>query len=212
MRSIVFVLLSIAVLSVGRVNAENTNEAVRPAGIQPVTPIKAAKATASQPLTTSTKRAKSKLSSKTVIGLIDQLNRLNGQIFGIEEEQGIDELLEKKNQLISELINGLSTTEIRRLPAITNKRQLNLLVSRIAINGERGNPLAVHRDQAKLAYYKTVTGYAGVSGLLKSGIAELPNRGRYRPNTRLNCLTVFGGKPRSYRYRMIRKKAGYPPS
>ncbi len=156
LRSIVFIVLSMILASVGRVNADIIGEARGQTSDQSTAKIKEGTSTESQILKPSSKKTKSKSNSKTISGLISRLNHLNSQILDIQDEQFFDELLEKQNQIISELVTALYTPARVKLPAVATKRQINLLSSRIGVNQERGNELAVQRDQAKLAYYDTI--------------------------------------------------------
>ena len=95
---------------------------------------------------------------KSIAGYIDQLDQLNRKVADIKEETDIKKLLDSENEELTGLMALLRTTDIDKLPPAVNRREIEFLNSRIAINEERGNEIAVQRDQVKLAYYKVIQG------------------------------------------------------
>lgn len=91
---------------------------------------------------------------KRIIDSIEQLNTLNQTLSGSEDEELMDQMLEKENQLLAELMALLKVTTVERLPVAVTSKKLNFLKSRIAANKERNNQLAVKRDQIGLAVYQ----------------------------------------------------------
>ncbi len=92
---------------------------------------------------------------KRIIDSIEQLSKLNQSLAGFEDEELMDQVLEKENQLLAELMALLKSTTIERLPVAVTSKKLNFLKSRIAANKERNNQLAMLRDQVDLAAYQT---------------------------------------------------------
>lgn len=96
-------------------------------------------------------------SSSTHEGLIksvDDLKTINAQLGLIDDDKGINRLLEKKVDVLDALMKQLRVANTSRLPAILVDRELDVLKSRIKVNTEKGNRLAALRDQVKLESYK----------------------------------------------------------
>ncbi len=89
-----------------------------------------------------------------ILKYIEDLMYLNQTLPKTESENEIDLLLEKKTNILNQLIALLGKTRIDELPIFEDREQIQFLNSRIAINETRGNDLAVQRDKAKLAYFK----------------------------------------------------------
>ena len=112
-------------------------------------------------LITSKSRASESPNKKTdqqvIFGYIDQLNDLNQtrQFDNSADQAAIDEILLKEDQIVSELLKRLRTTNLTLLPAVVNWQHISFLNSRKSINEARGNELAMERDRAKLAYFST---------------------------------------------------------
>jgi MscS family membrane protein len=91
-----------------------------------------------------------------ILSYIDQLDAINRQLPSINSEDKIDEILRKQNELLSSLVPLLRKTKIGHLPAVGNMKLRGFLKSRIKINEEHGNELAVLRDHLELGYYQTI--------------------------------------------------------
>jgi len=90
-------------------------------------------------------------SQKSIDLSLGELNKINGQLLQQVDEQGIDELLENKAQVLDKLVNQLKVSGNFQLLTADNSKKLDLLESRINLNKERGNNLAVQRDKIELA-------------------------------------------------------------
>ena len=101
------------------------------------------------------KKQKEIADEKLILDHIERFNQLNQTMSEIEDEADLNKLLVEENQLLADFILLLRSTGIERLSYAVQSKQLDFLNSRLAINRERGNELAVQRDQVKLAYYKT---------------------------------------------------------
>jgi MscS family membrane protein len=100
------------------------------------------------------KRKVDKSDEQLILGHIEQLIQLNKKMSEIEGEEDLNQLLVKENKVLASLMQLLRATSIEQLPHVVHGKQLDFLNSRIAINKERGNEIAVQRDQVKLAYYR----------------------------------------------------------
>ncbi len=89
-----------------------------------------------------------------ILKYIEDLMHLNQELPNIESENEIDLLLEKKSNILNQLVTLLGKTSLDELPIYEDTDQIQFLNSRIAINDSRGNDLAVQRDKAKLAYFR----------------------------------------------------------
>jgi len=90
-----------------------------------------------------------------ILDIVGKLEAYNQQLITAEDEKAINTLLEEQAVQMETLAQLLRSTTVARLPiAVTDKRQ-NFLESRIAVNEERGNTLAVLRDRAELEAGKT---------------------------------------------------------
>ena len=74
----------------------------------------------------------------------------------IQDETLINAVLEEQNAILNQLIVLLRMGKIEMFPEVGSIKQRSFLQSRIKINEERGNVLAVQRDQMMLGYYKIV--------------------------------------------------------
>jgi MscS family membrane protein len=86
---------------------------------------------------------------------IEALNAYNQSLSVSENEAEIDGLLSAKNKLLTHLVIQLQTSSVQKFPAIISSEKLNLLMTRININKERNNRLALQRDKFKQDYYET---------------------------------------------------------
>lgn len=86
---------------------------------------------------------------------VDKLERLNRQLVAQEDEESIGELLERQVGLLDDLMMRLHRTSVVRLPSALSVKRQNFLQSRMTINQERGNKVAVLRDRAELAAANT---------------------------------------------------------
>ena len=99
--------------------------------------------------------AKPQSKQRPIAWYVEQLNRLNEKMQATEDESQISQVLAEENRLLGDLMRRLRVGGKVQLPFEAKKSAVRLLQSRIAINQERGNQLAVQRDQIKLEYYKT---------------------------------------------------------
>ncbi len=99
--------------------------------------------------------AKPPSDQQTIIDYIGELNGLNARLMQTDDDDTVNQLLNDKLTVIDKLMSKLRSTPIEKLPPAATSEQLNFLNSRIAVNQERGNQLAVQRDQLKREYYKT---------------------------------------------------------
>jgi len=115
-----------------------------------------AEESAKQPLPKTGKKSQpaSFSDQEQILKYIEDLMHLNQKLPQTETENEIDLLLEKKSNILNQLITLLGRTSLDELPIFEDREQIQFLNSRIAINKSRGNDLAVQRDKAKLAYFK----------------------------------------------------------
>ncbi len=90
-----------------------------------------------------------------ILQSVQDLERLNRRLAALEDEAAIDTLLEQQAVQLERLLRRLRTTSVVRLPATVSDKKQSLLESRMAINRERGNQLALLRDRAELETGKT---------------------------------------------------------
>ncbi len=88
---------------------------------------------------------------------VDSLKALNDQLSSAEIDVSIDDLLEAKTRVLTNLMQQLKSAQKAKLMRSYEDNEPAFLQSRIAINTARGNHLAVQRDQVKLALYQTET-------------------------------------------------------
>ncbi len=87
---------------------------------------------------------------ETVLGLLSKLENYNQKLLNTEDEKQLSQILEQKNETLIHLGNLLRQHPVRKLPIAISAKRHALLKSRIKINQERGNDLAVLRDRAEL--------------------------------------------------------------
>ena len=98
--------------------------------------------------------ANQQTNKEKVLDLVSQLDELNEKMSAIQDETLINEVLEEQNSILNRLIVLLRKGKIETFPEIGSMKQRSFLQSRIEINEERGNALAVQRDQLMQGYYK----------------------------------------------------------
>ncbi len=90
-----------------------------------------------------------------ILDIVGKLRIYNQRLTATEDEKTINTVLEEQEAQLEALVQLLRSATVASLPiAVSNKRQ-NFLESRIAVNEERGNALAVLRDRAELETGKT---------------------------------------------------------
>ncbi len=87
---------------------------------------------------------------QVILEMLAKLESFNQRLQQTEDEETINSLLEQQEQQLEELMQQLRTTTVERLPVAVTVKKKNFLKSRIAVNKERGNKLAVLRDRAEL--------------------------------------------------------------
>ncbi len=88
---------------------------------------------------------------------VQTIYNINQQLLEIENnDQLVKALLDKKTTQLTDLMLLLRSTQIDTLPVPVSSERINFIKSRIAINQERGNKLAVLRDQVQDQYYITL--------------------------------------------------------
>jgi len=92
---------------------------------------------------------------KEILNSVEQLKQTNAQLLTVDTDEAINKLLEEKAVILDMLMVQLRTESDSRLPIFDVKNELAFLASRIDVNTERGNDLAVLRDKTKLQYYQT---------------------------------------------------------
>ena len=68
-------------------------------------------------------------------------------------EAALNQLLQEQISQLDQLMTILKRTSVRKLPKIGNERQLSFFQSRITVNQERGNEMAVLRDQLSVEHW-----------------------------------------------------------
>lgn len=91
---------------------------------------------------------------QVIIDDLEQLNKLNTLLIDVDDDEIVNKLLNDKLALIEDLMSELRSSGVEKLPPAASSEQLNFLSSRIAINRERGNQLAVQRDQVKREFFQ----------------------------------------------------------
>jgi len=86
---------------------------------------------------------------------VDKLKSINVQLLSNDDEALIDTLLKQKTGTLELLMQQLKAAKNLHLVSAKVTEQLSFLESRIGVNTERGNDLAVIRDKNKLRTYKT---------------------------------------------------------
>ncbi|WP_051906543.1 mechanosensitive ion channel domain-containing protein [Methylomarinum vadi] len=99
--------------------------------------------------------AKADSSQQQILAAVDKLEALNEHLIQERDEEVISALLEQQADQLERLLRQLRTTTLARLPSAIDVKRQNLLESRMAINQERGNKIAVLRDMAELETAKT---------------------------------------------------------
>ena len=94
------------------------------------------------------------VNQQEIIDRIGQLNAFNQSLSIFENDDDIDQVLKKKNRHLKSLVGYLQTSSVQALPPIISKPRLNLLLTRININKEKNNQLAMRRDQIKQELYE----------------------------------------------------------
>jgi MscS family membrane protein len=94
-------------------------------------------------------------SPKDINKSVDELKAINGKLLVKDAEDVIDQLLEKRSEVLVKLITQLKLTVVSRLPGTVISKSVAFLESRIKVNTERENQLAAQRDLVKLEGYKT---------------------------------------------------------
>ena len=91
---------------------------------------------------------------KLILDYLEQLKRSNQKMSRSDNERDMDKMLRKKNIILDKLVALLGKATTVELTIPKNIERHNFLKSRIAANEERGNDLAIQRDNIKLTYYK----------------------------------------------------------
>ena len=99
--------------------------------------------------------AKPSSSQQEIIKSIDELKAINGQLLFTEDDATINPLLEKRAEVLENLMGELRGAVGSRFVSAELGNKSSLLESRIKVNTERGNKLAAQRDQVKLEIHKT---------------------------------------------------------
>lgn len=93
---------------------------------------------------------------KEIENTVSRLVELNDALAVIESdaihEAALNKLLEEQINQLDQLMTLLKKTSVRKLPNISDKRQLSFFKSRITVNQERGNEMAVLRDQLSIEH------------------------------------------------------------
>lgn len=85
---------------------------------------------------------------------VDDLKKIHRKLLVMDDEKGINRLLKNRVDVLEMLMRQLRSAKISQFPHNFNKK-IDFLNSRIEVNAERENQLAIQRDQTKLASYKT---------------------------------------------------------
>lgn len=88
-----------------------------------------------------------------ILAHIDKIKEKNAQLLQVTEDSQIDGLLKAKQIDLQNLLMRLSQVKGQHIVFVTPQQNRNFLNSRIKINAERGNDLAVKRDQVKVAEF-----------------------------------------------------------
>lgn len=101
--------------------------------------------------------------------IIKEIDTANQTLLGADDEEEISKTLKEKQALIKKLFLGLSPGGARNLAAPEQTDRLSFLKARINSNGNRGNHLAVKRDQAEMDSRRVRSRlYAFISFLIES--------------------------------------------
>ncbi len=99
--------------------------------------------------------ASSSKNQESIIKSLEDLKNIQGKLLLIDDDKGINQLLEKRIKVLDNLMVQLRAAKKINLPEVYVNRDLGVLESRIEVNTEKGNRLAALRDQVKLETYKT---------------------------------------------------------
>ncbi len=88
-----------------------------------------------------------------ILAQIDQIKQKNAQLLQIADDSQIDGLLKEKQTDLENLLLRLSRVKGQNVVLPSPSQNRNFLNSRIKINTERGNELAVKRDQVRIAEF-----------------------------------------------------------
>ena len=102
------------------------------------------------------RKTKPKSTQEKVEDTVKHLHELSGQKYSVDDENELNNILEEQEKLIGDLLKILRQSETTRLISPVDRKKVSFLKSRVDINQERGNTLALQRDQIALAYYQTV--------------------------------------------------------
>ena len=95
---------------------------------------------------------------RKIMTIVTQLTAFNDALEVIESDKAHEAALKQllKNQVsqLDQLMVLLKKTSVRKLPIIANQSQLSFFQSRITVNNERGNELAVLRDKLHIEHLK----------------------------------------------------------
>ncbi len=93
---------------------------------------------------------------RKIISTVTQLTAFNEALDVIESdkahEAALKQLLKDQVSQLDQLMVLLKKTSVRKLPKIANQSQLSFFQSRITVNNERGNELAVLRDKLHIEH------------------------------------------------------------
>jgi MscS family membrane protein len=82
--------------------------------------------------------------------IVRQLEQNKAALTQTKDEAALNTRLEKQSELLASLMQQIKQASLPVLPEAISEKRRNFLKSRIAINQERGNTLAVLRDRAEL--------------------------------------------------------------
>lgn len=94
--------------------------------------------------------AKQPANQQDITDFINELSTINAKLLVNDDEDVINHLLKKKNDVLGQLMNQLKLAKTSQLAAVTFAKEMAFLQSRIEVNTERKNYLAAQRDQLKL--------------------------------------------------------------
>ncbi|MCK5924688.1 MAG: hypothetical protein KAG10_02215, partial [Methylococcales bacterium] len=99
--------------------------------------------------------AEATVNQQEIIDKIEQLNTFNESLAILNDDDEINAVLERKNKYLTDFMKYLHASSVQELPPIVSKEHLNLLITRININKEKSNQLAMQRDQLKQKWYQS---------------------------------------------------------
>ncbi len=90
-----------------------------------------------------------------IIKSLDGLKSINGKLLSIDDEEKINDLITSRVKILDTLMEQLKLTLVSNITSAGKVQNIKFLESRIHVNQEKGNHLAVQRDKMNLEKYRS---------------------------------------------------------